>query len=97
MFLFETGSNLRLYKPYGITFSDAERHLGVQPPAGPPKLDHTARESDFFFNADLEMTSKKNLEHQTNLDARGEPSTVFPRGRRVETEPTSTYEALFDA
>ena len=33
---------------------------------------------------------------ESNLDARGKPSTVFPRGRLVETERTPTYEALFN-
>ena len=38
------------------------------------------------------MTSPFDL----NLDARGKPSTMFPRGRLVETERTPTYKALFD-
>ena len=45
---------------------------------------------------DSEKIFPKSTNCYQNLDARGKPSTVFPRGRLVETERIHTCEALSD-
>jgi len=69
----------RLYESCGMRTRGLSAFPALKPPAGPPKLDFTHGADDFS-----KILPKIELQI-TNFDARGKPSTVFPRGRLVET------------